>query len=181
MRTLVLLILISIASTCLSDEQKLPPVINLNDSTYQLCKFHTVRKALVIKVAHVGLYLTNCDATKDVMEITDKLVRFKYLVDIKSDFFKQAAESYYIKNLTNESKDSETSELQTFNSFYQDMESEQYYDLYLKQGQQLSLYKNQTLLGSSQNPQFSKRYFSIWFGEYPAIKKLKKAFLPNPS
>ena len=155
----------------------------MDEKRYQLCRIHTVKKAFLIKVAHVGLYLTNCQVNKgiNVMQMDDKLVRFKYLVNIKSGFFQEAAYEFFVKNFTGVGTTTQLAELIKFNQFYQDMGADESYDLYLAKGQQLKLYKNQNLLGSSNDADFSQRYFTIWFGQYPAIKKLKKAFLPQSS
>lgn len=163
-------------------QEALPETIMVDSKEYILCKNHTIRQALFIKVAYVGLYLQDCDQNENILQMADKLVRFNYQVAIKSSFFKKAAYDFFLKNLNDNVSEDKIAQLTNFNELYQDMKSDDCYDLYLKEGQQLKLYKNAELLGTSKDTIFSKQYFNIWFGEFPAIKKLKKAFLPavNP-
>ncbi len=178
---LVIILMLMHSLSYAKNNEALPESITVDSKKYELCKDHTVRQALFIKVAYVGLYLQDCNQDENILQIADKLVRFNYQVTIKSSFFKEAAYDFFVKNLNDSPTGDKIAQLTDFNELYQDMKSDDCYDLYLKEGRQLKLYKNTELLGSSSDTDFSNQYFNIWFGQYPAIKKLKKAFLPTVS
>ena len=158
-------------------DTNLPEFISLENAQYSLCKEHTIRYAYVIKIAYVGLYLKDCSSQVDVMAETDKLIRFHYQVDVKAEVFRNAAEEFFIKNLTDTPVNKNIQELKRFNQFYENINESDYYDLYLQQGHSLKLYKNTKLLGFSENSDFANKYYTIWFGDDPAVKSLKKAFM----
>lgn len=158
------------------DYKSMPEEMTLESENYYLCKEHTIKYAFVIKVAYVGLYLKDCNVEKPNLELADKLVRFNYQVNVKAKVFIDSAEEFYLKNLQ-ETTPEELVELKRFNQLYENIEASEYYDVHHKQGLSLSLYKNNQLLGVSENPSFSFNYFNIWFGKYPAVKPLKKSFL----
>ena len=155
--------------------KNLAAVIEHNQQRYQLCSDFTIRYGFVFKVAHVGLYLPDCTRNTNPLEAEDKIMRFKYLVDISSDDFKKSAEEFYMKNVNADALEASKEAFYRFNAAYQDIESGEYYDLIHKGSDQLSLYKNNASLGTTDNPILAKNYFTIWFGQEPVLKKMKKA------
>lgn len=163
-----------------ADKNKhMPEFIEIEKQQYALCKEHTIRYAFVVKIAYVGLYLKNCNVDESLLDLSDKLVRFNYQVNVKAKFFIDAAEEFFIKNLKQSINPNSIKELNRFNQYYEDIQSSDFYDLYHQQGQKLKLFKNYNLLGVSQDIKFAYQYFNIWFGKQPATKHLKKAFLKN--
>lgn len=159
-----------------SDNKSMPEVMSIESENYYLCKEHTIKYAFVIKVAYVGLYLKDCQVEKTNLELEDKLIRFNYQVNVKAKVFIDSAEEFYLKNLQ-ATNATELKELNRFNQLYENIQASEYYDIHHKQGQSLILYKNNKLLGKSENQNFSFNYFNIWFGKYPAVKPLKKSFI----
>ena len=155
----------------------LPKQISKESTKYILCKQHTIKYALFIKIAEIGLYLQQCNDKQYILDKPDKLIRFNYLVNVKAKVFIDAAEEFFIKNLENVIDTQDIQELNTFNALYENIRENEYYDLHHYKGEKLSLYKNSKLLGFSQNKSFNYKYFTIWFGKYPSVKKLKKSFL----
>lgn len=159
------------------DVKKVPPILTIDNSTYHLCKEHTIRYAYVIKIAYVGLYLQNCSNNQNLLNVSDKLIRFNYQMDVKAEIFIDAAKEFFEKNTAQEQATQFTQELNRFNQFYENINDSDYYDLYHQSGETLKLYKNNKLLGTSENSDFAFKYFNIWFGEYPSVKPLKKALM----
>ena len=159
-----------------SANKSMPEVMSVESENYYLCKEHTIKYAFVIKIAYVGLYLKDCKEEKNSLRVEDKLIRFNYQVNVDAKVFIDSAEEFYLKNLqvTNAT---ELKELSRFNKFYENIKASEYYDIHHKQGQSLILYKNNEILGTSENEIFSFNYFNIWFGKYPAVKPLKKSFI----
>lgn len=173
----LLIILLLITNTALANKDKnIPKNLNLDSVAYSLCKEHTIRYAYVIKIAYVGLYLKNCNAEKDLLNITDKLIRFNYQLDVKADVFINAAKKFYVKNTKTKLSAQEEKVLDKFNQLYVNIKESEYFDLYHQKNTNLKLYKNGELLGGSQNSTFAAKYFNIWFGDEPSVKSLKKAF-----
>ena len=175
MKILVFLLFIS-SDISAENKKNIPQTLTIENSSYSLCKEHTIRYAFVIKIAYVGLYLEDCTTDQDLLTQSDKLIRFNYQVDVKAKVFIDAAEEFFVKNST-QPGEQELQELKRFNQFYENINDSDYYDLYHQQGKILKLLKNTKLLGSSENTGFAFKYFNIWFGKYPAVKPLKKAFM----
>jgi len=121
--------------------------------------------------------LKDCDSNDNILEASDKLIRFHYQVNVKAQVFIEAAESYFLKNMKKTITQEEKLELQRFNQLYENINAYEYYDVLLQHGHRLTLLKNDELLGSSLKQEFAFNYFKIWFGKYPAVKRLKKSFL----
>ena len=176
MRVLLSLLLISSAVVAKSDKN-MPVQLTIESQDYYLCGEHTIKYAYVIKIAYVGLYLRDCEIDKQsVLNIDDKLIRFNYQVDVKAKVFIDAAEEFFMKNLKQSVSPKEIEEMHRFNNYYENIQASEYYDLYHQAGSKLKLYKNKKLLGDSEIQGFTFKYFNIWFGEYPAVKPLKKSF-----
>jgi hypothetical protein len=175
-----LILLISFLLLSVSANSKafktMPEVLTLESENYYLCKEHTIKYAFLVKVAYVGLYLKDCQVEQINIELEDKLIRFNYQVNVKAKFFINSAKEFYLKNLQTINP-KELAELNRFNQLYENIKASEYYDIQHKQGLSLRLYKNNELLGISENSRFSFNYFNIWFGKYPAVKPLKKSFI----
>ncbi|MFK8012130.1 MAG: chalcone isomerase family protein [Marinicellaceae bacterium] len=170
--------LILISNSVIAEKVKnIPQSLMVENIEYSLCKEYTVRYAFVVKIAYVGLYLKDCSTDENLLKLSDKLIRFNYQVNVKEKFFIDAAEEFFIKNLHQAGNTNNIQELNRFNQYYEDIESSDFYDLYHQQGQKLKLSKNNKLLGVSNDVNFGYKYFNIWFGDEPAIKPLKKAFI----
>ena len=168
------MVLISVVA---NGKQHLPISIVQNNIKFERCDEFTFRYGLMIKVADVGWYSPHCDAAS-LLESSTKILRFYYHKDIKANFFKSSAEKYFILNLeTDSQKDTLIEPLLKFNQAYTNVLSGEYYHLLLKDDLQLSLFKNDSLLTTIENKEFAVKYFNIWFGKNPVIKKLKTAFL----
>lgn len=177
MKTILLTIALLFSFTAKSITNKImPTTMTVESGSYFLCKEHTIKYAFVVKIAYVGLYLKDCQIEQDNLKIEDKLIRFNYQVNVKAKVFIDSAKEFYLKNLQVVNI-KELTELSRFNQLYENIKASEYYDLYHKDGQSLKLFKNDKLLGASENQIFSFNYFNIWFGEYPAVKPLKKSFI----
>ncbi len=162
-----------------SKAQQLPQLIEYHNNTYQLCQDFTLRYGLVIKIADIGWYAPACE-NNSLTEQTDKIIRFHYHKNVSADFFKKSAEEYFLLNLNNQAEQSKlATTLKQFNQAYTNIKSGEYFDLVHWNDQQLSLWKNKQLLTETDDPVFAKKYFNIWFGKNPVIKKLKTAFIES--
>ena len=81
----------------------------------------------------------------DLLNISDKLIRFNYQVNVKAHIFSDAAKKYFMKNVLNAVSQHELIELNRFNEFYENVKATEYYDLYHQQGKRLKLFKNEIL------------------------------------
>lgn len=171
-----LLLLLTIGSFVPQLEAKLPKTVYVNDKEMKLCTEHTIRYALLVKIAYVGLYKPACDMNQNILEIPEKLIRFNYQVDVKASVFQELAVKYFKKNIDEELYQLYSDELKQFNKSYVDISANDSYDLFHENGKKLSLYKNKKLLGYTEWPDFAANYFKIWFGKTPAVKKLKETF-----
>ena len=176
MLKLVTPILLLMALHCEASDH-LPEVIEQNNSQFEQCDSFTLRYGFVIKVVDIGWYAPNCQVASPILEADNKIVRFHYHKNVEADFFRDSAEEYFLLNLNGSDQKNQLEQpLLAFNAGYTDIADGEYFDLVHTNGQSLSLYKNNQLLASSDNSQFSQAYFNIWFGEQPVIQKLKKRF-----
>lgn len=108
----------------------------------KLCTEHTIRYALLVKIAYVGLYKPACDMNQNILKIPEKLIRFNYQVDVKASVFQELAVKYFKKNIDEELYQLYSDELKQFNKSYVDISANDSYDLFHENGKKLSLYKN---------------------------------------
>lgn len=174
MMRLITSMLLLLVGFCVHSKN-LSSTIEHNQERYKLCSDFTIKYGFVFKVAHVGLYLPDCQSMVNPLDAPKKIMRFKYLVDISSEDFKSSAEEFYLKNVNADTLEASKDEFYRFNESYQDIESGEFYDLIQQGNSKLSLYKNNTSLGVTDNPILARNYFTIWFGQKPVIKKMKKA------
>ncbi|WP_395373555.1 chalcone isomerase family protein [Marinicella sp. W31] len=171
-----LLIFICLLSAGFQAQAKtLSSTIEHNQESYTLCSDFTIKYGFIFKVAHVGLYLPDCSSTLNPLEQPKKILRFKYLVDISSEDFQSSAEEFYLKNVNTDVLEASKDEFYRFNAGYQDIESGEFYDLIHQGDSKLSLYKNNASICATENSVLAKNYFTIWFGQKPVLKKMKKA------
>lgn len=175
---MLFIVMVLITQNALAEKvKKLPKFLNVENNQYTLCKEHTIKYAYFIKIAHVGLYLKNCSVKQSLIKVPDKLIRFNYLVNVQASVFIKAADEFFTKNFPQKMLTKRNiEELHLFNQLYENIQASEYYDVYHQQGQRLKLFKNDKLLGSSENSNFSYNYFNIWLGKYPAVKSLQNSF-----
>ncbi len=155
----------------------LPMTIEKNNDQFARCDSYTLRYGLIIKVAEIGWYAPDCDTQKPLMEVSNKILRFHYFKNVSADFFKESAEEYFLLNLDNqEQQERLLPTLKKFNAGYTDIKSGEYFDLVHLDESKLSLLKNDELLTATDEAVFAHKYFNIWFGPNPVIKKLRQAF-----
>ncbi len=155
----------------------LPMTIENNNNQFSRCDSYTLRYGLIIKVAEIGWYAPDCDTQKPLMEVPNKILRFHYFKNVSADFFKESAEEYFLLNLDNqEQQERLLPTLKEFNAGYTDIKSGEYFDLVHWDDSKLSLLKNDELLTAADEAVFAHKYFNIWFGPHPVIKKLRQAF-----
>lgn len=175
MKLLIILSLI-LCSLNLKAEEILPLSLTENNTQFERCDEYTLRYGFVIKVVDIGWYAPACNEIT-LLESSNKILRFHYHKDVKADFFKESAEEYFILNLETEAQQQALRQpLKDFNDGYTDIESGEYFQLVLANDSNLSLYRNNNLLASTDNVELAKKYFNIWFGKNPVIEKLKSAF-----
>lgn len=171
-------------------EEPLPDEVKKDNWVYKKCMQHTIKYAMFIKIADIGLYFQDCNAEKSLLDREDKLLRFRYRLNVKRKVFADAAEEFYLKNYTGKFNNSqqpksaklgttEMSELNRFNQAYVDIAEDDFYELWHFRGEKITLSKNSKPLITSENSEFAKKYFHIWFGEIPATKSLKRAFIKS--
>jgi hypothetical protein len=159
--------------------ENLPRHIEHHNEQFELCQDFTLRYGLIIKVAEIGWYAPDCLSHQTVTAAPNKIVRFHYHKNVPADFFKNSAEEYFLLNLNNQTEQVQLSEpLKKFNEAYTDIKSGEYFDLVHLDDQKISLLKNNQLLITKDDPIFARKYFNIWFGNKPVIKKLKTTFSP---
>lgn len=154
----------------------MPMRIEYQDTTLTLCDQYTVRYALMIKVADAAWYSDDCDRTENLLDNPTKALKFVYHRDIPKDFFVEAANEFFAKNTTQTENQMWQSTLATFNANYSDIESNQSYEL-IQVDDCLTLRKEGTDQIRITQGEFANLYYRIWFGQKPAIKKLKQAFI----
>ena len=160
----------------LSAETTMPGQIQHQDTTLTLCDQYTIRYALVIKVADAAWYSDDCERTEDLLDNPTKALKFVYHRDIPKDFFVKAANEFFQKNTSTIENQTWQSTLTAFNANYSDIESNQSYEL-IQVDDCLTLRKEGTEQTRITQGEFAALYYRIWFGEKPAIKKLKQAFI----
>lgn len=168
--TLLLLLLSSFAWA----KNNLPAEINKNDIVFSQCNNFTLKYALVIKIAEIAWYSPDCKENP-ILGSMNKILRFHYHKNVKSDFFKESAEEFFLKNLDDYGPELVV-DLKQFNEGYTSIKPGEYFQLEHFDNSEISLYKNDDLLASSNNQKLAVNYFNIWFGKDPVIDKLKKAF-----
>ncbi len=170
------LITLLFCSAWVQSKEYLPQSITHNKVKFIRCNDFTLRYGFIIKVAVIGWYAPECKE-KSLLESNDKILRFHYFKNVKADFFKQSAEEYFFLNLDIQEHQALKGALNEFNNGYTNIKSGDFFQLIHTNKKNLSLYKNNDLLVSTDNNEIAKKYFNIWFGNKPVIAKLKKAFL----
>ncbi|MGJ8663523.1 MAG: chalcone isomerase family protein [Marinicella sp.] len=172
----IILLIFTLVSPWVHADDLLPKTMSLDSVDFNRCNQYTLRYGFVIKVAEIGWYAPKC-GVQTLLQTNNKILRFHYYKDVKADFFIKSAEKYFLLNLENEAQEMALIEpLKNFNYGYTDIQSGEYFQLVHINESNLSLYKNEELLASTDNVDLAKKYFNIWFGQKPVIKKLKNAF-----
>ena len=132
--------------------------------------------AKLILIADVKFSASNCESFEAAKASPNKSLSFLFKRNISAKFFNKAANDSFRNNLKL-SKPTPNQLIRANEAFNENYRSVQSGDVYLiLQGanQGITLYKNNTLLASSDDPMLSRHYLNIWLGEKPAIKRLKK-------
>ncbi len=153
-----------------------PQSLAAYDQNWQQCNHHMVRKGIIFKVADIDWFSIECRKDQHILTTTPVLLRFTYLRDIKREFFIESATEYFFRNLDRPQTEQSKKIINDFNQSYQDVTDGDVYDLVIDQEGTLKLFKNNSLIQSTQNPLIRNNYFKIWFGKEPVLPKLKEAF-----
>ena len=176
-KIVLILILFSVLGTTqateLSDQ---PQSLTAYNQNWQQCNHHMVRKGIIFKVADIDWFSTECRKDQHILTTTPVLLRFTYLRDIKREFFINSATEYFFRNLDRPQTPQSKTIIQDFNQSYQDVTDGDVYDLVIDQEGTVKLFKNNSLIQSTQDPLIRNNYFKIWFGKDPVLPKLKEAF-----
>jgi len=138
------------------------------------------RKKLFIKVYAGGLYL------KEKQTDSQKIIALDEPMAIRMHFVYDGVSSKKLINGWNEGFKNGTdgniepikAEIDKFNSYFaEEAKKNDIYDIIYNPGQGVSVYIKGTLKGTIPGLDFKKAVFSIWLGDKPADKKLKKGML----
>ncbi|NVK21763.1 MAG: chalcone isomerase family protein [Kangiellaceae bacterium] len=136
-----------------------------NGKIFSLCAKQTVTKAFFFDIVDVGLYYPDCTSNRSIFDEQNKLLRFSYLREVTGKQFKEGAEEFLQKNLSQEQQQHCLASYQEINESYLDVQEGDFYDLFQIDEIGLDLYLNGQSLASLDSKSCESLYFNIWFGE----------------
>jgi hypothetical protein len=129
------------------------------------------------KVYTAALYLPEQTKSSDALSDIPRRLEISYLVSIKGADFGPAAESILARNVSVAELKELRSRIDRLNAAYRDIKPGDRYALTYEPGKGTELSWNGQPLVTIEGADFAAAYFSIWLGNKPMDKKLKKALL----
>lgn len=105
------------------------------------------------------------------------MLSIRYARGFSGDELRQASDELLQRNITEADYASAAEEIASINSWYQSVTPGQRYDVHFCQHHGLALYKDGNMLGQSLAQAPGQQYLSIWLGDKPFSKAMKKALL----
>ncbi|MFC1489491.1 chalcone isomerase family protein [Thermodesulfobacteriota bacterium] len=139
-----------------------------------------LRKKFIIKVYAGGLYLfkKNDDPKKIIAAYEPMAIRMHFIYDGVSSEKLVETWNEGFENATGGNISPIKAEIDMFNAmFTEEAKKNDIYDIIYIPGQGVSVYMKDALKGTIKGLDFKKALFSIWLGDKPADKKLKKGML----
>lgn len=143
----------------------LPDTVKISDSQFEKCSEVRITKALFFDVLDLGLYTPNCKEFSSLTSEEPKIIRFSYLRDVSGADFKEGAEEYLEKNLSQEQITRCSEAYDYLNSKYLDVADGDYYQLIQRSDKSIYVTLNEQFIGQVNNPECAMNYYKIWFGK----------------
>lgn len=132
---------------------------------------------LVIK-AYAGAFYIGSGIPADMaLSETPKILELYYFHKISADDFKKSTIAMIKKNTKPDEYIRISADLEKFNSFYKNISPGDRYRAEYYPGSGITLYLNSKPLGTINNSEFAKAFFSIWIGSNPIDKKFRDILL----
>ncbi|MEQ1635512.1 MAG: chalcone isomerase family protein [Methylococcales bacterium] len=156
-----------------------PPAVSYAKTQLKLCSQAELKAYSFISVGNAALYLEDCQQLSKIFVSTPKQLRFAYDTAIPANAFQEASNEYLKSNLGDKYQHWQSA-FDQFNSHYQDIKANDYYDLIYSPKSGLLLQLNGKILANLPNQEVALAYLNVWFGEKPFNEDLKKALLKLP-
>lgn len=147
--------------------------VSLDNENLQLCAKTSVRVLGFINIGDAALYAKDCNQR----EQAPLQLSIRYARGFTGNELREASDELLRRNLSSAVYENSASEIATINSWYQDIAPGQRYDIHFCEQHGLSLYKDSVMLGQSKAEAPGQDYLSIWLGDKPFSKAMKKALL----
>ncbi len=151
--------------------------ISTRDHEFHLRGAGTLTWKIFFTVYSAALYLPPDVSSDAVLEDVPKRLEFHYLVDVKAETFSESASPYLEKNLDEERLAMLRPKIDSINRLYRDVKSGDRYALTYTPGKGTTLSLNGEELGTIEGGDFASAYFTIWLGEKPISRSLKRSLL----
>ena len=146
-------------------------------ATWKACHRSDVRALRFIRVGQATLWRQSC-TDEDLLSPPLRL-EFRYFREVPGDAFAKAADNFLQRNLDDAAYQALEARLAEFNSHYQDIDDGDSYTLTSRPDGTLQLALNNRQLTLQQGDDFARAYMTIWFGEQPYSRQLKRNLLGN--
>lgn len=169
-----------VAIPCQSAEIKDVPFkdqVTVNGVELQLSGVAVLKWALLFDVYAGGFYLPKDVSGRQWTTDVPKKLELSYFRDIEAKGFADASDKLLRENLESSAYQALSARLQTFYSFFQDVQAEDRYSINYLPDNGTELRLNGQVLGSVPGHDFAVAYFGIWLGENPINKTFRDRLL----
>ena len=132
---------------------------------------------MVIRAYAGALYLENGTFSDQSLSDKPRILELYYSHKISADDFRESTIEMIKKNTDSAGFSRIKKQVDTFNGFYKDVNPGDRYRAEYIPGKGTTLYLNGKSLGTINEDEFSKAFFSIWIGNNPIDKKFKNSLL----
>jgi len=156
---------------------RFPETLAVNDVELELSCMGLMRYMVVLKGYVAALYREKDAAAGDVLADVPKRLEINYFWDIEGEAIGTAGDELVVKNLSNERLERLRPQLDQILSLYEDVKPGDRYALTYIPGRGTELALNGVVKGVIEGADFANAYFSIWLGDDPMDRSLKKQLL----
>ena len=145
--------------------------------TLKLNNVGLMRYKAVLKAMVAGLYITDVTPPDQVLTDVPKRLEIEYFWALKAADIVRASNELLAKNVDEQTVRKLRPQIDHMNSLYEDIQPGDRYALTYLPGRGTFLTLNGELKGKVPGADFASAYFSIWFGDSPMDKSLKRQLL----
>jgi hypothetical protein len=127
-----------------------------------------------IKGCDIALFVAKGTKKSEVLDDRARALEFSYYVGIEAEQFATAAWDTLKKNFRESELKERKRDIDKLHTFYRTVESGDRYRLVYEPGAGTTLFLNEKKLGTVKGQEFARTYFSVWLGEVPIDRGLKK-------
>ena len=167
-----------------SPEPAFPSTVRLPSTKIELVKIgeHRYFHNMFFKVYDIALYSAKSAKIEEILNAkTNYQLVFRFLRKIDKSMILKSADKILAKNLDAKEYYKIKTRLNRLNTNYQNIEKGDHSSLTYQPGIGTSLIINDSPIVTIEGEDFAKLYFTIWLGELPISKSLRRDLIGNSS